>query len=49
MNLVVAVIGYRILPIVLSIHFPYVVASICVEADSITAHGLPFYNKAFGR
>ena len=40
--------GSRILPLVLSVHFPNVAASICVEAVPVVPHELPFYNKVFG-
>ena len=41
--------GPRIPPFVLSMHFPDVAVSICVEAVPVVPHELPFYNKAFGR
>ena len=44
---VTACISYQIPPFVLSVHIPDVAVSICVEVDSITAHGFPFYDKAF--
>ncbi len=34
---------------VLSIHFPDVLTSICVEVDSRVSLGLPFYDRASGR
>ena len=40
--------GSRIPPLVLSVHFPNVAASICVEAVPVVPHELPFYNKVFG-
>ena len=50
LNLYVAVsAGPRIPPLVLSIHFPDVAASICAGAVPAVPHELPFYNKAFGR
>ena len=39
--------GSRIPPLVLSVHFPNVAASICVEAVPVVPHELPFYNKVF--
>ena len=44
---VTACISYQIHSFVLSVHIPDVSTSICVEVDSITVHGQPFYNKAF--
>ena len=50
LNLYVAVsAGPRIPPLVLSIHFLDVAASICAGAVPAVPHELPFYNKAFGR
>lgn len=39
--------GCQILHFILLIHFPDVVAYICVEAVPIVPHELPFYNNAF--
>ena len=41
---VTACISYQIHSFVLSVHIPDVSTSICVEVDSITVHGQPFYN-----
>jgi len=50
LNLYVAVsISCQIPRFVLSIHFPDAATSICVEVDSRAFHGVPFYDRAFGR
>ena len=50
LNLYVAVsTGCRLSPLVLSMHFPDVAASICAEEVPIVPHELPFCDRAFGQ
>lgn len=41
--------SYQIPHFILSKHSPDAATSIYGEADPIAPHGLPFYNRAFGR
>lgn len=41
--------SYQMPHFILSKHSPDAATSIYGEADSIAPHGLPFYNRAFGR
>ncbi len=50
MNLIVAIsTGFRIPPLVLSMHFSDVAVSIYAEEDSAVPHESPFCDRAFGQ